>query len=509
VLILVLGAGLRMLWLRTPLVEYHHWRQVDTAAIARNLWESGFNVFYPEVDWGGRHGYVESEFPLVPAAAALVYSVFGQQDYFGRLVSVVFSTATIAATFALARLLLGSAAALAAAYLVAVSPSSVFFGRAFMPDAAMLFFWVFGVYAFLRYLRAAGGDPATRAPLHRWLWMGSASATLACVDKLPAVMMFAPIAAAAWQVRGREVLRDRALLFAVSMPLLLTLAWYVHAFMLYRQTGLTFGILMHPAKTYPLNISPGPWGRAWSKYSTMAVLTNGRFYMTILERLNGVLLLPWGLAGALAGAVRWKQGCGRVVADVWVLAMLLFIMVMGEVNFTHEYYQLPLVPAAALYFGAGVAPLFAGRWALATGRGLARAAVLVAVALVGFVFSGVQRTHYQRNAMDVESLAAGRAIERMIPADALTITVDRYGVTSPFLLYFSHRKGWSLGVEDLHPQVVEGLKRQGARYLATTVWPQIEHLRPDVSAYLSVSPRFVPPGAPEGVVVFDIAAAHP
>ena len=68
---LLLGASLRLQWLETPLLDGHRWRQVDTAAIARNLYEDRFNVFYPQVDWGGRSGYVESEFPLLPAIAAL------------------------------------------------------------------------------------------------------------------------------------------------------------------------------------------------------------------------------------------------------------------------------------------------------------------------------------------------------------------------------------------------------------------------------------------------------
>ena len=55
-------------------------------------------MFYPQVDWGGRDGYVESEFPLVPALAAGLYEVFGPLDYLGRLVAMVFSTATIVAS---------------------------------------------------------------------------------------------------------------------------------------------------------------------------------------------------------------------------------------------------------------------------------------------------------------------------------------------------------------------------------------------------------------------------
>jgi 4-amino-4-deoxy-L-arabinose transferase-like glycosyltransferase len=494
----MLGAGLRLLWLRTPLLDGHRWRQVDTAAIARNLYEGGFHVFHPEVDWGGKDGYVESEFPLLPAIAATLYSLFGQEDYFGRLVSVVFSTGTIAATFALAAELVGPAGGLAAAFLVAVSPASIFFGRTFMPDSTMLFFWVFGVFAFVKYFKT--GTP-------RWLVIGSVSATLACLAKIPAVMMFAPIAGAAWQARGRAVFRDRNLIVACAVPLVITLAWYVHAFMLYEQTGLTFGILVHPAKTYPIWISPGPWKYAFSKYSTFEQLAQKDFYVQMLGRVHHFLLLPWGLAGALIGFVTWKRATGRLVADAWLFAMALFILVMGEANISHEYYQLPLVPLAALYFGACAGPIFEGSWALLRGNGAGKVAALAIIGVAGFYYSGVILTHFRPDGLDIRMLQAGQAMGRVVPEDATSIVVDDYGITSPMLLYFAHRKGWSFGPDDLYPQVLDGLRHRGARYFVTTAWSDIERIQPDAAIYLKMFPRVVlPPDAPGNMMAFDIGA---
>ncbi len=124
--IVLLGAALRLLWIHTPLLEAHRWRQVDTAGITRSLYEDRFNVFYPQVNWGGRNGYVESEFPLLPAMTAVLWKIFGPEDYLGRVVSMVFSTATIVSLFWLATELLGATAGLAAAFLFAVSPAAVF-----------------------------------------------------------------------------------------------------------------------------------------------------------------------------------------------------------------------------------------------------------------------------------------------------------------------------------------------------------------------------------------------
>jgi 4-amino-4-deoxy-L-arabinose transferase-like glycosyltransferase len=501
VFIILLGAGLRLLWIRAPLLDAHRWRQVDTASIARSFHEERFNVFYPQVNWGGPDGYVESEFPLLPALTAGLYELFGRRDFLGRVVTVVFSTATIAATFCLANELLGPAGGLAAAFLMAVSPAAVFFGRTFMPDSSMLFFWVAGVFGFVRYFRS-GSRLA--------LGLGGAATALACLVKLPALMMLAPIAGAAWHARGRAALRDRAFLVAVGVPVLVTAAWYWHAFMLYQHTGLTFGILVHPARTYPLTVAPGPWRFAFSKWSNMDLLTSSHYYLTLLSRLHQLLLLPWGLAGALLGAALWKRTGGRLVADLWLAAIAAFVLVMGEANIGHEYYQLPIVPLGALYFGAFAGPALEGNWKPVQGMGLARAAVLAAlltiIGVVGFYYSGVINSHFRPNALDVRALQAGKAVERAAPGDALMIVADDYGSQSPLLLYFAHRKGWSFDVENLYPQVIEGLKRKGARFFVSTVWSRIERERPDTAAYLQLYRRLDLHDEPRDTVVFELSS---
>jgi 4-amino-4-deoxy-L-arabinose transferase-like glycosyltransferase len=462
---------------------------------------------HPQVDWGGTEGYVESEFPLYPAAVATVYLFTGPDDVYGRVVSVAFSTALIGVTYLLGAELMGAGAGLAAAFLVAVSPSAVFFGRTFMPDSTMLFFWVLGVFAFVRHLRKTTTDDGTpRIQPTVWLWIGASAAALGCLAKLPAVMMFAPIVAAGWHWRGRMLVRDYWLAAALVIPVLVTLAWYVHAERIFQQTGLTFGILLNPAKTYPIDIAPGPWPQAWSKFTRADMLLSSDFYLRIIGRLYHVLLLPWGLVGALAGIamLRWRDG--RIVVDAWLAAMLLFVVVMGEANLAHEYYQLPLVPVCALYFGGAVAPLFDGSWSLAQGRGLARGAVLLATALLGFYYSGVARSHFRRDSLDVRILDVGVAVQRAVPADALIVAVDDYGVTSPMLLYFANLKGWSLGLENTEPAVIDGLRRRGARYFVTTLWPRIERELPQTTYYLQTFPRVEVSNPPEGLAVFDIGA---
>ncbi len=80
----------------SPFLDYHAWRQADTAAIARNFYHNGFNILYPQIDWGGAGpGYVETEFQLVPFLTAVLYQLFGVHDYVARLVAISFSILSI------------------------------------------------------------------------------------------------------------------------------------------------------------------------------------------------------------------------------------------------------------------------------------------------------------------------------------------------------------------------------------------------------------------------------
>jgi 4-amino-4-deoxy-L-arabinose transferase-like glycosyltransferase len=424
---------------------------------------------------------------------ALCYRLFGQHDIFGRLVVIAFSLGLIAAVSRLATLLDGRAAVgRAAAFLVAVSPAAVFFGRTLMPDTPMLFFVVLALIGFVEY----GRQGSTR-----WLIIGAASFGLACLVKIPAVCVAPALAAAVLQGRGWPALRDRRVWLAAVLPLVVAGAWYWHAHEIYDRTGLTFGILGAPAKTYPAYVSTGPWPSVFSKWSTVALLTDVGFYERMLARIYHFVLLPTGFVLAAIGAASWRAA-GRTIPGVWLATLLLFLLVAGEGNRAHDYYQLPFVAVGAIYFGRIAWPLFDGGWIRATlGDGPVRAgafaALVAALGVASFYYSSVTQTHFRSGALDVRLEQAGRAIDAQTDDRALAVVVDDYGVTSPLLLYFARLKGWSFDTGDLSPQLIERLRRFGARYVATTQWSQIAERKPETAAWLERCPEIQltqPPG---------------
>ena len=482
-LILALGAWFRFQYIGLPLADAHGWRQIFNADVARNFTEQSLNILYPRVNWGGAGDPVVSmEFPLLQWIAAVFFRQFGELELICRLLSIAFSLATICGLYGLANAAWGRPVARGAAFLFAISPSAIFFGRAFISDTPMVCFSVFGVWGFAAYL-LQGKRGAV-------VW-GAAAAALACMTKLPAVVLFAPIAWLAWQTRGFGLVRDRVFLAGFATALLMTAAWYYHADVLFHRTGLGVAIF-HGVGGYSPDIMEGSGTVTLvSSWNTLHQLRDPEFYWTLADRFWRLHFTPLGTIVILfTAAFLWRLPNRRFV-DIWFASVLLFILAAAEGNRWHEFYQLPILLPAALYFGLGARPLFDGRLLgsfapLKIGVAVS-AALLTIVAFRSFNYSRAVPELFRPNNLRVHPMRVGTMLQRLTPPDALLITTEysRFGGNSPVLLHYARRRGWSFDAGSITPAVIERLRtRYGARYFVSLNWGDIERLQPDVVAYL-------------------------
>ena len=489
-LIFILGVGLalRLQYVNLPLAEAHSWRQVTNADIARNFAEGSGNIFYPQVSWGGPgDASVGMEFPLLQWTAGMLFRVVRNRELVCRLLSIAFSVGTLVAIYGLGGRLFGAPAGRAAAFLLAVSPSFVFFGRAFISDTPMVFFSVAGLWGLVTY--AETGD-------RRAACWGIASTALACLVKIPAVLMFAPIAWCAWRHSRWKALVNPVWWSAIGIPLLATALWYWHADVLFHRTGLGQAIF-HPSGGYApdVTVAAGPI-MGVSHWSTLNQLRDPMFYSALIERTWILHLTPPGFALALFGIVICWRRPGSSLVQMWMAAVLLFILASAEGNRWHEFHQLPALPPVALFFGFAAAPAFDGVW-LRRQTGLwlaplASAACVLAVGLTGFVYSNVVPDYFRPERLNLQVVDAGRAIERIVPPGETLVVVEypQFGANSPILLYRAHRKGWSFDLSSISPHVVQRLRRQfGAAYFATTIWSDLEARQPVLAEYLRTQRR--------------------
>ena len=189
------GVLLRLIKIRQPFVDHWSWRQADVAMIAENFYHHGFNIFYPQINWAGPSpGYVGTEFQVVAFIAALLYLIFGVQEWVGRSVSVFFFGVSVPFFYLLVRKVSNERSALFAIGIYTLAPLSIFSSRSFMPDMASLSFSIIALYLFSEWLEREK---------NLWLFTATYIATsLAILVKLPAIIIGLPLLYMAWTKYG-------------------------------------------------------------------------------------------------------------------------------------------------------------------------------------------------------------------------------------------------------------------------------------------------------------------
>jgi len=440
-LLLIVALSVRLVHIDFPVGGFQSWRQADTAAIARNYYEHGFDFLSPQIDWGGNTpGYVETEFPVYPFLVALLYALLGAYDAIGRTLSVLFSLLTIVGVHALGSRFLGTRRGFLAAAVYAVIPLNIYYGRAFMPEAAMLMCSVWGVEHFARWIQR---DRSVN------LVASAVFVALAALLKLPCLYLGLPILFLALQRFGTSFLRQKSLWIYAGFIFVSVGAWYAHAHQIYQHSGLSFGI----------------WFFGSDKWGMAAPLLSIKFWNDVLFKSIAERHFTYaGFVPFLIGLFVRRASLPERVFDWWLLALLIFILLVPIGNQVHDYYQLPFSIPGVMFIAKGLDFLWAH--ARAAGRTTSRwiALGVVVLSAIGIpVLSTLRMASFiggeQR---DNPLYELGRAVDRLTPPDARVIAVDE---GDPVFLYHARRKGWHAFPQHLTVESVEEKVRQGARYL--------------------------------------------
>lgn len=486
------------------MVDGHSWRQITNADIARHYAEGSLNPLLPRVSWGGVNGVVGMEFPLLQYLTALLWRATTELHWVARLASISFSVAGVIAMYFLGTRLFGRPAGRAAAFLLAISPSAVYFGRAFLSDTPMMTLMIVAVLAWDRYFDRPSSSRAAVAAL---------PTMLCALVKLPAILVFAPIVGLAWARGGWPGVFDRRLIAGCAASVAVVVGWYWYADRIYLETGLTQAVF-RPSGTYPQTQAPGAIYASISHFATAERLADRSFWWDMLVRFWRMHLTPFGfVAVALAPLVLWRQRAGAVVG-LWVLGGAALLIVSAEGQWQHEFHQLPFLPPLMLAFGVAAAPAFDGT-SLTPFRRPRVAAVLVAIALsaiavISFATSPVRHDLYRTTrefAPATHFIHFGNVIQGLVPPDALIVTVDyeRGGTNSPMLLFFSRRQGWSFDLYSISPAVIEHLRvHYGAQFFATAIGREIGRERMAVLDYLAQFETVPTPPQADQLLLVDL-----
>jgi hypothetical protein len=468
--ILLIGLALRLHGIGNPVLDHPGWRQGDTAAIARNFARLQFNIMYPQTIYNGPPpNYVELELQIVPFLAAALYKAFGIHEIFGRLITLGFSLATIAAAAYLARWLFGSRiAGVVAAFFYAIFPGSVYYGRTFTPDGAMVFFLTVALYAAARWL------VEDKPPFGRALWTAVTLLSVAYLAKPVAVIALAPIFGLVVEQAGR---RRRTPWSAIGVLLavpLLVLWLYDRRVATYAEWHWTSGI----ARLHVIPALAGALG------STAAFAAKASQFLFAIGMLRGTMLgNPSFLLTVVSfAALPWIAARSKALLWGWLIGGLAYIYVVVTVERV-DYYMLPLLPLFALVIG-GASARFVAEIRRSELAPTARYALLGLVPFVAAVALLAVRApiaaYYEYND---EAYRNTRYLDRTLDPNALVV-IGHYG---PDVQYYIDRFGWEEDPALWTPFDQESAIRKGARYFISIEDNRLRH-NLDLCAFMARFP---------------------
>jgi len=448
-LILLLALALRLYKIDIPLADHHSWRQVDTAAVIRNLAEEKFDIFRPRWDnlvptnqrgLPNPQRYFFEDFPLgYDVYPALLYKVFGSKEFLARLVSIFFSLGSIVFLYLLVKIFDNFWVATLSALFLAILPFGVFYSRAILQEPAAVFYLLAGMY-FLAL--------AIKKEKKLLLIVSAIIISLSLLTKIYNLFYLPLVFYLFWQKEGIGILKKKYFYIYFLIVLLPVGIWW-------------WWINKHPEGL------PYSW---WLLNEGKIRFKGAWFYWLFAERIGKLILGYWGVFLFVLGLIL-KPEKGKIFFHLWLVCLVLFFIVFAKGNVTHDYYQYGFLPAAAFFLGKGSYFLLAS-----PSRYFSRLLCYVLL-IVCCLFMLAFSWYYVRDFYNIQGGVdlAGKAVSQLTPKDSLVIAGDG---SDPTLLYNTSRKGWAIGYGSIwenNPSKILELQQRGARFYATTKVGEIKN----------------------------------
>lgn len=466
--IVLLAFLLRLYRIGNPILDWHAWRQADTASVTREYVKHGVNLLLPtyhdlstipnNLD-NSQHGYRMVEFPIINAILALLLRALPQFDLArtSRLLSVWFSLGSLCCLYLLLKKLSGEITALLTAFIFAVLPYSVYYSRVILPEPAMLFFSLLAIYSFYLFLEKFSWPKNNKAT---WLklislpfsqktsffyWLISSSSLAIAFLLKPFTVFLAPVfLSLLWQKfqKQKKINAEFKVLVLLS-TVLATLS--LLPFIIWRQWISQFpeGI---PASTWLFNgngIRLRPAWFRWLFYERFTKLFLGYF---------GLIFLPFNLFKKTI----LKNQHDLLVYASWWLGIVAYLVVIATGNVQHDYYQVIAIPIICISFARGL--IIAHQMLIKKSSLLIANFICLLIALSSLFFAWQEVKGYF-NVNHWEYALAGKVADQLIPANA-KIIAPAMGDT--MFLFQTNRTGWPIG-----GGIEEKINQGASHYLST------------------------------------------
>ncbi len=460
VAVTLLALAMRLNRIREPLIDAYSWREASTAMMAENFYRHSWNIFLPAVNWvGPQPGYQGREFQFTTYLAAITYTIFGQHDWIGRGICVIFGTWSVIALYLLTRRVWDEPRACAAALVQAILPGAVFVDRSFLPDPSMLAFTLTACWMLIPYLQTER---------RRWLIGACFFGALALLAKLPAIVALAPVIYVLTRYRRRNPHTTAAAVACVFAPVIAYYCWAIYV-----------------GRHYPPYHIAGESNWIWSH--PFSDILKHAYYLP--EAARELALRLWTfpailfmLIGLLVRAPRH-----RWFFHFWLLGCVVLHFI-GARELTMNPWNFQIFSAACsalcangiIWIASSLSPTRRGRF---LPIGMATGIVLIASVIT-------LKTLYDRP-QGYANYRMGRALHDVSQPGDLVVTLAA-DIGDPIAIYYSGRRGWIFPPahrRDLHPEytmfpddenisiaLFDDLLNQHAKWIGIVTAPMDDHV---------------------------------
>lgn len=442
IIFLIIGLITRLYHLKSPIADWHSFRQTDTASVTDKFIRSGVNLLVPtyhdlsNVQSGQENpkGYRMVELPVYNLISTYFHNIFGSNtDTSSRLVSIIFSLGSAFLIFLICyqqtKLFLPSFLPMLVFLFL---PFNIFYSRTTLPEPTAVFFMLLSLYLFQVNIFYSA----------IFLSISVLVKPYTAIITLPAFALFT-YQKYSKSLNPKTVLKLILFAFITIVPFYLWRKWI---------SQFPEGI---PKSDWLLNNSDSTTFPNWyhgydlTFLNKMVAFRPHWFKWLFKERLANLILGSFGIIPLFLG-LAYKKNRTQVFSISLILGILLYFIFIAQGNIQHDYYQVLVIPFISIITGFGLYYIYKF---LFQNHFIGLLSIMFVVCLSAYFSWDQVKGFYQINNPNI--IAAGTTAKNLLPPDSLIIA-PYTGDTA--LLYQTGFSGWPVEIYDIdkilsdHPQ---------------------------------------------------------
>ncbi len=328
IILLIIHIGALIFFINNSYTDGWNLRQAQTAMMARNIAFDGFNFLPTRLDFFAPYsGEVILEFPLIHSMTAILYSYFGEEETYGRLLNMFFHSLNILIVYKTLQILFSNFTTKIFTLIYCFTPIIFYSAHAFIPETSMLFFYLMAFYLFLL---SDLKDLKINIPYRLTL------SILPLIKPIGGVIYFPILFNAIY--KGKKAFMKEA--FALGLCSIPFISWVFFASVInsdFHNTG-------------------GDWAN-WSdillgRGGVFGNWVNIEFYKNVLTSLiflNATPLIILFCIFVLSMRINFPM---KKFINIWAISNIVILMLFAGANRGHPYYQIYFVPIFLVYAAA-------------------------------------------------------------------------------------------------------------------------------------------------------------